>query len=135
MSADELHLLSLTWVDLLADLSDEDFEAAARHHCRGSRFFPTPADILSAHEGRPRQRPAALPERTWTGDDRHWNAVCAAMLVPSVNGNAKAREFFKSGRSREEREDMAREVLGRSYPTRDDAARDPGRRKVSEVLR
>ena len=137
MSADELHLLGLTWADLLADLSDGDFEAAARQHCRGSRFFPTPADILSAHEGRPRPRPEfALPERTRTDEDAHWDAVCAAMLLASVGGNPKARAFFVTlGGSRAERDALAREVLGRRYPTRGDAERDTNRRKASEVLR
>ena len=129
MSADELHLLGLTWSDLLGDLSDEDFEAAARHHCRGSRFFPTPADILAAQEARPRPRPAfALPERTRTDEDAQWDGVCAAMLLASVGGNPRARDFFAAGRGRAERDALAREVLGRRYPTRGDAARDAGRR-------
>lgn len=135
MGKGELHLLALNWIDLLGELSDDDFEASVRHHCRGSRFFPTPADILQAHNDRPRQRLDALPERSWTEDDRHWNAVCAAMLIPSVNGNTKAREFFASGRSWAERDALAREVLGRRYPTRGDAECEANRRKASEVLR
>ena len=118
-------------------MTDSDFNAALAHHRRVSGYWPTEADIFRAHADRPRPRPEfALPERTRTDEDAHWDAVCAAMLLASVGGNPKARAFFVTlGGSRAERDALAREVLGRRDPTRGDAERDTNRRKASEVLR
>ena len=81
LGSSEATLLAENWHDLLDDLADGDFDAAVRHHCKTSRYFPTPADILKAHVERPRKPCvySALSERTFTAEDAQWNAVCAAV--------------------------------------------------------
>ena len=137
----DLEVISRTWAETFQVMADHDFRAALTHHRRVSGYWPTEADIFKAHAERPRECVAyALPERTWTESDGHWNAVCAAMVGHSIRGNARAREFFDGGRGREERDMIAREVLGEKYPKFRDSGRErhtrvsSGPRHISEIL-
>ena len=47
---DEFPLLVETWADLCGDISDENFTAACRLHLARSKFFPCPAEIITAAE-------------------------------------------------------------------------------------
>jgi hypothetical protein len=117
MSHEELQAISMAWAELCDSLSDEQFIAACKTHLRESRFFPCPADILTAHENTPPQYPAiAIPEHTSSPEEQHRSAVTAAMVFASMRGkDARAKVFFNLG-TWEEKDAFARDVLGDEYP-------------------
>ena len=135
MSPEELILLAEVWTELLSDMSDGNFTEAVRTHCRQSKFFPVPADILKAYDDATQAyRPelCALPEQTSSAEEKHRNAVNSAMVMASLSGNINAKAFFTL-ETWEEKERLARIVLGDKYPEGKER-RHNGVLSVSEAL-
>lgn len=88
---DELPLLVENWTDLCADISDADFAAACKLHLQRSKFFPCPADIITAAgECRPVQSLVALPEPP---EDK--TPGLGMLVVAAIRGDHAAQEELK----------------------------------------
>lgn len=87
----EFPLLVQTWTDLCGDISDADFSAACMLHMSRSKFFPCPADIITAAgECRPAQSMAALPEPP---EDK--TPGLGMLVVAAIRGDIAAQEELK----------------------------------------
>ena len=118
VSQDELQVLAMAWIELCEKLTDEQFIAACKAHMRESRFFPCPADILTAHEEAPPPPLPAfeLPKHTSSPEERHRSNVTAAMVFAHVvHRNERVRGFFDLD-TWEKKDAFARDVLGDEYP-------------------
>ena len=99
MSNSKLKIIAISWVDDLVELSDAQFSAALRRHRRESRFFPTAADVLTAHrrnieDVRPSAPVPQLPAgKDFLRDEFKRNADRAQAIIrdlaakKSANGN------------------------------------------------
>lgn len=67
-SEEELLVLARVWAEDMARLTDPELEDAVRRVRRTARFFPTPAEVLDAHQEalaeRPRPQAPSLPRPT-----------------------------------------------------------------------
>jgi len=117
MSPGELFLLAETWEELLRDMSDVSFSEAVKTHCRESKFFPVPADILTAHEYTPSPPAIAIPEHTNSPEEHRRAAVSREMFFASMRGDVRAKEFFSCDTGDwDDKDAIARGVLGEKYP-------------------
>ena len=89
---DEFPLLIDTWAEVCGGIRDEDFSSACRLHLSRSRFFPCPADILSAaEECRPARAQYALPETP-----EHKTIGLGKAVRAALSGDVGAREYVEA---------------------------------------
>lgn len=137
ISANELQVLAEAWAELCSGLTDDEFSAAVRVHCRESKFFPCPAEILQIHEDSycPRPALAALTETTSSQEEAHRSAVSASMCLLAIDA-PEAKEFFRLT-DWAEKDTFARRLLGEKYPEpgeRDEKPEGKCPRKLGDVL-
>ena len=74
-SPSEIEAVASIWLADLSSLTDEELSAAASRHRRESRWWPTPADLLAAHQ-------AVAPATRWLlsdaeEDSASWDTILA----------------------------------------------------------
>ncbi len=120
MSEAELQIIAETWHTLCAEIGmdNKDFEEAFKGYAKKNDLFPTPAKIIREHQqqtyNKNIKKQNAIPQTTTTPEEKHKQAVSAAMLLLALS-NPKAKKFF-SLPSWKEKKAMARHLLGNNYP-------------------
>ena len=117
MSPQELQVLAPSWAELCLDLSDNDFIAACKAHLRSSKFFPCPADILTAAESLWSTQPAleALPPAVDNDPDEHRRSAISSSMIIQAMRNPEAKQFFEMD-NWQDKDALARKILGDKYP-------------------
>ena len=92
--AAQMRVLVDEYTPVFANMTDMEFLAAVEEVKRTSRFFPTPADILAAHDhlGRqPKITSAALPHKP-TPDEFAHQAAMSRRLLKRLEVNKMVRQ-------------------------------------------